>query len=231
MDANFNLSTAVENWRNELAAQPQLTPDDRRELEKHLVDAMVELRGRGLNDEESFWLAQKRIGQPQQLAEEFEKVDPQKIWRERAFWMVFGLLAFYSWYGLINLCINLYHGEVAFQGEVIVCRFVLGDFLPIMVLFLAQRWGVKNVTSFFPIFKTRWHFAISMILLIVIAHGWQALETYQYIIQMAGRFGRRLPGAFWLIEFTYIGFPLVLLALAIWLLPMHTQPRQAKKAA
>src|ERR1700722_279463 len=90
----FDLTAAMEGWQNELAAQQQLTPDDRRELEKHLTDSIADLQQHGLSDEESFWLARRRIGQPRQLAEEFLKVDPTKIWRERAFWMVFGLLAF-----------------------------------------------------------------------------------------------------------------------------------------
>jgi len=93
----FDLNAAVENWRNELAAQPQLTSDDRRELEKHLADSMADLRGRGLNEEESFWLGRRRIGQPQQLAEEFEKANPGEIWRERAFWMIAAVMAFWIW--------------------------------------------------------------------------------------------------------------------------------------
>jgi len=50
----FDLNAAVENWRNELAAQPNLAPDDRRELETHLRDAIAGFQQRGLNDEESF---------------------------------------------------------------------------------------------------------------------------------------------------------------------------------
>src|SRR5579863_2642063 len=90
----FDLNTAVESWRNELAAQPHLTPDNRRELEKHLLDAMAEMRGRGLNEEESFWLAKRRIGQPEKVAEEFHKVDVVNLWRERIFWV---WLAFFLW--------------------------------------------------------------------------------------------------------------------------------------
>src|SRR5580692_2085773 len=91
----FDLNAALENWRNELNEQPQLTPDNRRELEKHLADSMAELRQRGLNEEESFWLARRRIGQPQQVAEEFEKVEPGKIWRERVLWMAVALVGSY----------------------------------------------------------------------------------------------------------------------------------------
>ncbi len=49
--SRFDLSAAVKNWRNELATRPQLTPDDRRELEKHLTDSIAELRGRELSEE------------------------------------------------------------------------------------------------------------------------------------------------------------------------------------
>jgi len=83
----FSLNAAIENWRNELAAQPNLASEDRRELETHLRDAITGFQQRGLSDEESFWLARHRVGQPQQLGEEFVKADPVKIWRERVFWM------------------------------------------------------------------------------------------------------------------------------------------------
>ena len=38
----YDLNAAVENWRNELAAQPNLASDDRRELETHLRDLISE---------------------------------------------------------------------------------------------------------------------------------------------------------------------------------------------
>jgi hypothetical protein len=96
----FDLNAAIENWRQELAAQSNLTMEVRRELETHLRDTVAELRQRGLNDEESFWLARRRVGQPKQLGEEFVKADPAKIWRERVFWMAVGLLAIQMWTGL-----------------------------------------------------------------------------------------------------------------------------------
>jgi hypothetical protein len=91
----FNLEQSIENWRNELAAQPNLATDDRRELETHLRDAIAGFQQRGLNDEESFWLARRRVGQPQQLVEEFVKADPNQVWRERVFWMTVGVLGWW----------------------------------------------------------------------------------------------------------------------------------------
>jgi hypothetical protein len=98
----FDLNTAVENWRQELAAQPPLTPDNRRELETHLRDALAELKARGLSDEESFWLARRRVGQPQSLAVEFFKADPAKVWRERIFWAAIVLLVVRLWSGITS---------------------------------------------------------------------------------------------------------------------------------
>jgi hypothetical protein len=90
----FGLNAAVENWRQELAAQIPLSAEDRRELETHLRDSFTELKSRGLNEEESFWLARRRVGQPKKLAEEFFKADPAKAWRERVFWMWLAIFLF-----------------------------------------------------------------------------------------------------------------------------------------
>jgi len=59
----FDLNTALENWRAELAAQPSLSAENRRELETHLRDIFTELKARGLSEDESFWLARRRVGQ------------------------------------------------------------------------------------------------------------------------------------------------------------------------
>jgi hypothetical protein len=105
----FDLNAAIENWKSELSTQPNFSADDRRELETHLRDTIAGLRQRGLNDEETFWLARRRIGQPQQLGEEFVKADPAKIWRERVFWMAVALVGSYvfmTWKDLLATWIN-----------------------------------------------------------------------------------------------------------------------------
>ena len=100
----YDLNAAVENWRVELAAQPDLTAEVRRELETHLRDAIVGFQQRGLNDEESFWLACRRVGQPPQLGEEFAKADPAAVWRDRVFWMVVALFLSATWgRGMVSL--------------------------------------------------------------------------------------------------------------------------------
>jgi hypothetical protein len=93
----FDLNAAMESWRNELAAQPNLTQETRRELETHLNDTVSELRQRGLDDEEAFWLAHRRTGQPEQLGAEFVKANPDEAWRERIFWIALACLMIELW--------------------------------------------------------------------------------------------------------------------------------------
>lgn len=105
----FDLTRATENWRQELACQAGLTPDTRRELETHLHDTVAELQQRGLNDEESFWLARRRLGQIPQLALEFTKASPAELWRQRVLWMAIALVGSYvfmTWKDLLASWVN-----------------------------------------------------------------------------------------------------------------------------
>ena len=102
----FDLTAALEYWRAELAVQPSLTAEVRRELETHLRDALTGFRQRGLTDEEAFWLARRRVGQPAQLGDEFVKADPAAVWRERVFWMAVAFLAFNLWGNLSSSLTN-----------------------------------------------------------------------------------------------------------------------------
>jgi len=72
MSCHFDLKAALQMWRQELSSQRNLLPDVRRELEAHLQDSFAELRGRGLSEEESFWLARRRVGELQVLNREFK---------------------------------------------------------------------------------------------------------------------------------------------------------------
>ncbi len=131
----YDLNAAIENWRAELAAQPNLTAEVRRELETHLRDAIAGFQQHGLSDKESFWLACKRVGQPPQLGEEFVKVDPAAVWRERVFWIMLGLLALRFWNILCSSFISpLYFHASLSHGS----RFE--DILPQWVLFYLPHW-------------------------------------------------------------------------------------------
>jgi hypothetical protein len=93
----FDLNNALSVWREELRQQPGLPRDSVRELEEHLKESMAELQTRGLNEEESFILARRRVGTPTGLAAEYCKSDPGAVWRYRVLWMVAGWLVMNLW--------------------------------------------------------------------------------------------------------------------------------------
>jgi len=130
-ETRFDLNGAIANWQQELAAQPDLTVVVRKELEMHLRDTIAELQNRGLNNEESFWLARRRTGRPQQLGEEFAKTDPASVGRDRVFWVVVGLLCVNFWGTFVN--------QFRTNGRVPPINRI-EDILPGWVLFYLPNW-------------------------------------------------------------------------------------------
>jgi len=171
----YDLNADIENWRQELAAQGNLTVEVRCELETHLRDAIAGFQQRGLNDEESFWLACKRVGQPPQLGQEFMKADLAAVWRERAFWMAVSLVGSYlfmTWKDLLSTWLNPDHyGWTLYAyliplalliGSVVMIRrehlpnpnclaesgkFVGGLFVVLTVTVLTAYWRSRNLPS------------------------------------------------------------------------------------
>jgi hypothetical protein len=144
MSSNFNLTAAVETWRNELAAQPQLTQDDRRELERHLTDSMADYRGRGLADDEAFWLARRRIGQPQQLADEYEyeKANPVNVWRQRIFWIALAIFVWRLFSNIVSVVTFAAVAAVPGHGYVEWANFaqmLVFGLVPVLFFVLAAR--------------------------------------------------------------------------------------------
>lgn len=71
-----------------------MTKESIRELECHLDDSMEKLKRCGLNDEEAFLLAARRLGRVDALDAEFGKVDVQQMWTNRALLILLGLQGF-----------------------------------------------------------------------------------------------------------------------------------------
>ena len=91
--ASFDLNQALAHWRANLQNLGGFSAADLEELEGHLRESISALHERGLSVEEAFVVATRRLGSERQLAEEFGKANPQRVWTERAMWMVAGLLA------------------------------------------------------------------------------------------------------------------------------------------
>jgi hypothetical protein len=223
-ETRFDLNAAIADWQRELAAQPDLTPVVRKELETHLRDTIAELQGRGLNNEESFWLARRRVGRPQHLGEEFAKTDPANAWRERSFWVVVGLLLVNLWGTFIYL----------FQNARVGAPNRVEDILPGWIGFYLPNWLWELPTIYVSqLFMSL--LQVAPIFLLVIFLGNYRLKfghaVLNFIVASRTRFVWVMVGVFLCVRafavskygLTLIAFQLPwvlsMIALAAWLIP------------
>jgi len=228
----FDLNAAIANWKQEIAVKAELTEVVRCELETHLRDTLAELQARGLNNEEAFWLARRRLGEPQLLSQEFEKADPVGPWRDRVFWMSSGLLAIYLWTGFLNQLILFWQYQ-NFSGD------RLEDILPLSILFYLPNWlRIYHISDALQIVSQLARFAPFVVFAFFLARGRLKFGqgALSYILASRGRFILAAFGAFLIcyspvlfnpapgriraIFFFQIPWMLSLIALATWQFPV-----------
>jgi hypothetical protein len=183
----FNLEAALQEWRQEMAAQPNLAPEARRELETHVRDTVAELQRRGLNDEESFWLARRRVGQPHELANEFKKADPAKAGRQQALRIAGTFLALYLWQafvdaiwnGFVSRSLHINPGRfpransALYWAYELAWQFVICLPLVWLAFSVARGRPIVNAAIWQPMIRSRWRFLAWAFLLLATVRGFE----------------------------------------------------------
>ncbi|RUO71314.1 permease prefix domain 1-containing protein [Pseudidiomarina salinarum] len=80
-DAGFNMEARIEEWKTYLAKHAAIDGQDIDELEGHLRDQVDELRAAGLDEDEAFLVATKRIGNLNAVSREYAEVHSGRLWR------------------------------------------------------------------------------------------------------------------------------------------------------
>jgi hypothetical protein len=81
----FNLTTAIREWRNNLKCSASFENQDLDELESHLLDEIDQLRALSLSEREAFMIAADRIGSTEDLEAGYISSKSQwSIFRSRA---------------------------------------------------------------------------------------------------------------------------------------------------
>ncbi|WP_084128709.1 permease prefix domain 1-containing protein [Demequina sp. NBRC 110055] len=76
------LESQIDLWRAHLEAQPGVAPADVDELEDHLRGHIETLFAAGLNDDEAFLVAVKRLGSQRDIAREFARENSRRLWKQ-----------------------------------------------------------------------------------------------------------------------------------------------------
>ncbi|MGX9294143.1 permease prefix domain 1-containing protein [Tsukamurella paurometabola] len=72
----------IRQWRGYLEGRRRLRAEEVDELESHLRDAIADLEARGLDGEESFLVAVKRMGAADAVAHEFAREHSDRLWKQ-----------------------------------------------------------------------------------------------------------------------------------------------------
>lgn len=75
------LEEQIGEWRRYLLRQGAITATDVDELEDHLRNQVSELRRTGLDEEEAFLIAVKRVGEIDTLSREFAREHSERLWK------------------------------------------------------------------------------------------------------------------------------------------------------
>ncbi len=77
-----DLDTRIDTWRAALLRNRAVSAPDVDELESHLRDQIADLGQAGLNEEEAFLIAVKRLGEVDPLTSEYARVHAERLWKQ-----------------------------------------------------------------------------------------------------------------------------------------------------
>ncbi len=81
----FSLEQQIADWRKYLLARNAIHAKDADELEDHLRDLVFDLMGKGLDEDEAFLVATKRMGELDSVSREFALEYSERAWKQ---WVV-----------------------------------------------------------------------------------------------------------------------------------------------
>lgn len=100
-NAGFNLQRYIAGWMEKIQSKPAVTEADAEELKSHLLDLMDDLKAGGLDEEEAFWVASKRLGNSTDWGEEYRQENNPVIQMRRSLIILAGVLAYFVCYYFI----------------------------------------------------------------------------------------------------------------------------------
>jgi hypothetical protein len=76
----FNLDQQIDHWKSAFAKKVVCSSDDLQELESHLREDIAALVAIGRSEQEAFSESVSRLGDPDEISEEFAKVEGRFLW-------------------------------------------------------------------------------------------------------------------------------------------------------
>jgi hypothetical protein len=82
MTSHAELEAQIDRWRGYVKRSPAISPADVDELEDHLREQIADRQATGLDDEEAFLVAIKRLGNLDAVSHEFAREHSDRLWKQ-----------------------------------------------------------------------------------------------------------------------------------------------------
>jgi hypothetical protein len=151
----------INNWVKKVMTDPSLTEADTEELKTHLLDIMDELIEAGLDEEEAFIIASRRIGTIDDIEDEYRQENLEVIQTRRTAVVLSGVLIYFFSYHFIGtlsklLFIILFTNDVPAPSSLFwMNRFLIFWHIIFILLFAGIILSEKKVVLFIENIKIR----------------------------------------------------------------------------
>ncbi len=156
-----NTQDQIDHWVSKIKSEPSITESDSEELKSHLFDSIDQLKDTGLNDEEAFLIASRRLGTTSDWEEDYRQVNNQVIQFRRSVLILAGVLVYFCLYYFLKFSTKLLFillmlkktdGYIAVNW---VSRLLVGAHV-VVFLFVFSLYLMKNkIISFIENVKIR----------------------------------------------------------------------------
>src|SRR6188508_1044657 len=82
MTPHAELEAQIDRWRGYVQRNRAISPSDVDELEDHLREQIADRQATGLDDEEAFLVAIKRLGNLEAVSREFAREHSDRLWKQ-----------------------------------------------------------------------------------------------------------------------------------------------------
>jgi hypothetical protein len=181
MAKQFQLDTAINSLLHEVSEKGTLTSEDSRELKSHLNDSVHQLIHKGLTEEEAFEVAKMRLGNKEELAHEFEKVNGTSLVNKEWVFIFIGIgfsIIIGNLLKFLQVIISYMHKSGKISSSVGTIFVSIPYLLLIFLVVYIFKNGEKLVVFFKERFFTLNSFAIFLIAAITGLLSFASIEVF-----------------------------------------------------
>jgi hypothetical protein len=174
-NSDFNLQERIVLWINDLNSKPYITEADSEELRTHLFDIIDDLKKAGLDEEEAFIIASRRLGSISDLEPNYQEVNNPVHQMRKSLIILAGVLVYFLLYFFFLsssklLLIGLISLEIDNITTIIWVKRYLATSHFVIIILIASIYFLENLTVKFieNINLKLWHSILLLISTIVL---------------------------------------------------------------